>query len=311
MNFIRRHIVSISTLIGAVAGYFIVHPVGVIAHEFFYVHEGGMHFQWEEIAGAAVESFHLSHIMPAMVYVLLTAAMGFLGGKIISAYQVINEQLKLFSEIGASAASVVHDLNSPIATIDQNIRLLKTKDKQGRYRDIYERIGRQTTKLAGMVSDIKIKTQDMRDIELRKEEVELGPFIKKILDDLDISSKTVVDSTLDEPVPVDKRYFERVIWNLIKNADEALNGVRGARIDMSIRGQDGLAVICIKDNGPGIPRKELENIFDLGWTSGKKAGTGIGLYNCRKIIEAHDGNIRVRSEPGEGTSVCVSISRRV
>ncbi|MBD3296041.1 MAG: GHKL domain-containing protein [Candidatus Omnitrophica bacterium] len=311
MDFMRRHIVSVSTLIGALAGYFIVHPVGVIAHEFFHVDEGVMHFQWQEIAGAAVDSFHLSHIMPAMVYVLLTAAMGFLVGKIVNAYQVINEQVKLFSEIGANAASVVHDLNSPIATIEQNIRLLKMKDKEGRYRDSYERVERQTAKLAGMVSDIKIKTQDMRNIELRKEETELGPFIKSILDGLNIRSKTVVDSSLDKPVPVDKRYFERVMWNLIKNADEALDGVRGARIDILIREQDDLAVICIQDNGPGIPRKELEHIFDLGWTTGKKAGTGIGLYNCKKIIEAHGGDIRVSSEPGEGTSVCVRISRRV
>ena len=102
-------------------------------------------------------------------------------------------------------------------------------------------------------------------------------------------------------------YFERVFWNLFKNADEAMAGKTGARIEISL-GQDEKGVtIGIADNGPGIPPEPAKKLLGFGETYGKNGGSGIGLYNCKKIIEAHGGELWFTSVAGKGTSFFIRL----
>jgi len=64
--------------------------------------------------------------------------------------------------------------------------------------------------------------------------------------------------------------------------------------------------VVISDTGAGIRKEDLPRIFDPYFTT-KPAGTGLGLAIVHKIVEAHDGEIRVESEPGKGTTVSVSL----
>lgn len=105
-----------------------------------------------------------------------------------------------------------------------------------------------------------------------------------------------------QPIPcrIDEELVETVFLNILTNAAEAT--AAGEEIRVSFR-QDraGLAVV-IADNGSGIPMPFLENGLFRPFKTTKKDGFGIGLYQCKTVMEAHGGTIEVESEEGEGAS---------
>ena len=96
----------------------------------------------------------------------------------------------------------------------------------------------------------------------------------------------------------------QVFVNLMTNAIQAMDG-RGT-LTLSAWRQDGLAKISISDTGPGIPKENLEKIFEAFFTTkppGK--GTGLGLHNVREIVKRYGGNLTVESQVGTGTTFTI------
>lgn len=92
--------------------------------------------------------------------------------------------------------------------------------------------------------------------------------------------------------------------NLITNAIDASQ--KGQTVTVSASsGKDGV-IITVRDQGPGIDKETLENIFIPFYTK-KSAGTGLGMPIAKKIIEAHQGTIRIDSHPGRGIEVVLEI----
>ncbi len=103
-------------------------------------------------------------------------------------------------------------------------------------------------------------------------------------------------------VEVDPSLIEQVLINLVVNAKEALKDRNGAMIILSAAlNNNNKVVIKVADNGSGIPKDILENIF-IPFFSTKKTGSGIGLSLCKQIMMLHKGNINVHSVVGEGTA---------
>ncbi len=104
-----------------------------------------------------------------------------------------------------------------------------------------------------------------------------------------------------ETIQVDPELLEQVLINILKNAFEAVDGHPDAKVGISLfQEKEGITTIEIADNGPGIPEEVMEKIFIPFFTT-KSNGSGIGLSLCRQIIHLHKGNLKVRSEKGEGT----------
>ena len=100
----------------------------------------------------------------------------------------------------------------------------------------------------------------------------------------------------------------QVFVNLMTNAIQAMNG-RGT-LTLSTWCQDGLAKISISDTGPGIPKENLEKIFEAFFTTkppGK--GTGLGLHNVREIVKRYGGNLTVESQVGTGTTFTIEFPK--
>lgn len=114
-----------------------------------------------------------------------------------------------------------------------------------------------------------------------------------------------MDIVLKDPglmVEVDPSLIEQVLINLVINAKEALKDRADAMIVLSaVLSNNNKVVIKVADNGSGIPKDVLENIF-IPFFSTKKTGSGIGLSLCKQIMMLHKGNINVHSVPGEGTA---------
>ncbi|MGI6095205.1 MAG: two-component system sensor histidine kinase NtrB [Lachnospiraceae bacterium] len=115
----------------------------------------------------------------------------------------------------------------------------------------------------------------------------------------------------ETPVPdlmLDTIKIQQVFYNLLRNATEALNDTKDGRITVSIQTEASQVVIQIADNGTGIPSEYMDTLFEP-FVTHKKEGTGLGLAICKRIIEAHNGTIHVKSEPGKGTvfTICLPI----
>ena len=96
--------------------------------------------------------------------------------------------------------------------------------------------------------------------------------------------------------------FENLINNAIKYAPQAV-------IDIKVKSMKKGLKITFRDHGPGIPEKDLSNIFERFFRDPEQSvsihGTGLGLFICRQIIESHHGDIHALSKVGEGTTFCI------
>ncbi|HZH79455.1 MAG TPA: ATP-binding protein, partial [Archangium sp.] len=119
-------------------------------------------------------------------------------------------------------------------------------------------------------------------------------------------ARVVKDYGLPPAVLADERRLGQVFLNLIVNAAQALPEGQGLHNEIRLTtGQDaqGLAFISVSDNGTGIPPEVLPRIFEPFFTTKEVGeGTGLGLSICHSIIQELGGDIRVRSEPGQGTT---------
>jgi signal transduction histidine kinase len=99
---------------------------------------------------------------------------------------------------------------------------------------------------------------------------------------------------------IDPEEMTRVLHNLVLNAIEASSGTP---VRVTTRKQEGALVVEVQDRGKGIPREFMEQELFQPFHTTKKDGLGIGLFQSRKIVEAHQGTIEVRSTEGTGTLV--------
>jgi signal transduction histidine kinase len=102
-------------------------------------------------------------------------------------------------------------------------------------------------------------------------------------------------------IPADPDMIRRAVMNLVGNAVDAMP--TGGTLTVSAGPQgDGRYAVAIVDTGLGIERKDRERIFEPYFTT-KESGIGLGLVLTKKIVDAHDGEIRLDSTPGKGTRV--------
>jgi len=111
-----------------------------------------------------------------------------------------------------------------------------------------------------------------------------------------------------EPVVVcHKTKIQQVIFNLIKNAADALQSHDDPLIEIAVSHEDSDAILSVRDNGPGIDRAHLQGIWDPFFTTKGGEGTGLGLDMCRRTVEAHQGTIVCESCPGQGATFTVRL----
>lgn len=160
---------------------------------------------------------------------------------------------------------------------------------------------------AGKIKDnmLRIETVPMRIESLVLESLK---NMEPILRDKNIEVEAAFAGELPE-VKIDKEHMERVLCNLVSNA--ARFTPQGGRISVNASyAGDGFICLEISDTGTGIPENEIPMLFDKyyqGRNSSK--GTGLGLFIAKNIVEAHQGDIRVSSLTGKGTTFTIRLPR--
>jgi len=119
--------------------------------------------------------------------------------------------------------------------------------------------------------------------------------------------------SLDEQAEifVDAEKMARVLINLISNAADAMPDGGNLKISAERSETDGAAVLklLVSDTGSGISEEILEKVHEPFFTT-KTRGAGLGIPICKKLIEAHDGNLTIRSKVNEGTTAEITLPLR-
>jgi signal transduction histidine kinase len=121
----------------------------------------------------------------------------------------------------------------------------------------------------------------------------------------------VLEVDLPEPLPYtgDRRRLEQVVVNLLSNAHR--HTPPGTHITICGRADRHEACLSVSDNGPGIPRQELEDIFErFHRLDASQDGSGLGLPIARRLVVLHGGRIWAESEPGKGAAFQVVLPQR-
>ncbi len=200
---------------------------------------------------------------------------------------------------------IAHEIRNPLTTFKG---LLQIIDLKSRTPEISKYVG------IGMNEIIKISimldefSQSGRVSELSFEKTEMKAFMQEIYNlavtgfsgpDIEITASF----NAAPPVMVDKRQLTQAIFNLVKNAYEALN--RQGIISLSLREHNKDWVeISVCDNGPGIPDRVKDKLFKLYYST-KADSIGLGLAIVKSIVENHNGKISVCNNPGGGA--CFSV----
>ncbi|MCB1193105.1 MAG: AAA family ATPase [Leptospiraceae bacterium] len=222
------------------------------------------------------------------------------------------ESRKKLSLIGQMAAGIVHDIKNPIASIKALTEMANTEEigRETRIGNL-KLIGREADRLNDMAYEILDFSKGELSLELC--EVNLREFLDGICKFLKIDFEYVginllTDLQYEGIVSFDTNRMRRVIINLARNAIEAMNdGKDGYYLKIHTERRDNKLTISVVDNGPGIPKSMEEKIFEAFATEGKARGTGLGLFMCKWIIEAHKGELKYQTTMGEGTTFFIDL----
>jgi signal transduction histidine kinase len=182
----------------------------------------------------------------------------------------------------------------------------------GALKELAEIVTEGLTRTSSLVGDLR----DFAVVSRSSERVAGVDVAKGIRSTIQLLKHSLADSnaTLDfefadnvPTVSADSGALNQVFLNLIKNAAEAMEDGGGA-IHVSLSHEDDWVVVHVVDNGPGIPSDVVAQLFNPFFTT-KDAGkgTGLGLSISRNIIDAHEGELTVESEPGAGARFTVRL----
>jgi PAS domain S-box-containing protein len=217
--------------------------------------------------------------------------------------------------IGETAAMVGHDLRNPLQVManilylaNKSLAALPTEGKRlvekHHIEELMATVGEQLEYMSKIVSDL----QDYaRPIEPSFVETNLYQLIQDTLSTMTIPQNVGVSITKEDKFPlliVDPALMKRVFSNLITNALQAMPD--GGRLTIGLSKQEKRGLVSIQDTGLGIAPKNRNKIFQPLFTT-KARGQGFGLPVCKKLVEAHDGSIHVRSGVGQGSTFTVEI----
>lgn len=208
--------------------------------------------------------------------------------------------------MGEMASGLAHELNQPLAAIANYSRgcLRRIRSGVGTVDDLtlaIEQVCNQADRAADIISSLRRfvnkedsprRPQDLHAI-VREAMLIAGPEASQ--HEVEISLKLAASMP---PVLGHAIQIEQVVLNLVRNAVEAMDDVPPARrrLELFTSLKDGMAVVEVRDNGPGLSREMQNRIFDPFFTT-KAAGMGMGLPICRSIVEAHGGALVSLANP--------------
>ncbi|NQT39597.1 MAG: two-component sensor histidine kinase [Planctomycetes bacterium] len=218
------------------------------------------------------------------------------------------------ASIGRMAAGVAHEINNPLAIINENAGLLKdlvSIDDKPLERDRLLRMAEKVIRSVVRCSSITHRLLGFaKRMDPAIERFALGPLLEEILSFFGKETeyrRIAVNFDVPEDLPMvesDLGQLQQVFLNILSNAFAAV--AEGGQVDISVEAVDeNMVTVRIHDNGVGIPEEHIDHIFEPFFSTKGEYGTGLGLSITYGIVENLEGRIAVQSTVGEGTTFTV------
>jgi two-component system, NtrC family, sensor kinase len=238
-------------------------------------------------------------------------------------------QAERLATLGQVTAGIAHELGAPVSYLSQNVASLRRDLTQ-----LLEHVGPQLARtpamaelaadLPALVRDLEEGTQHLRhvaeslkaqargeDAEASAEVSEVAAFVARLARP-QLRERARL-SAQGEPVHVrcGPVRLTQILLNLVVNAAQAMEGTgRSGRIELRWQPREQDVLLSVVDNGCGIPLALQQKVFQpLFTTKAVGVGTGLGLSICRDLVHQLGGSLELRSVPGDGTRVDVSLPR--
>ncbi|MFN7933727.1 MAG: HAMP domain-containing sensor histidine kinase [Bryobacteraceae bacterium] len=233
------------------------------------------------------------------------------------AYRAVSRELHVAKLQSDFVAAVSHEFRTPLTTIRQMSEML-VQDRVSsveRRRQFYEVLLRESDRLHRLVDGLlNFGRMEAGQMRYRFEVVDPAVVVRDVVADFrQEAGKAGYAVELEEsgsvaPIRADRESLARVFWNLLENAVKYSPECHTVWVELGVAGKQ--VEVRVKDRGIGIPAGEQREIFRKfvrGARPKESAiqGTGVGLAIARQIVEAHRGEIQVRSAPGEGSEFTV------
>lgn len=230
-----------------------------------------------------------------------------------------NEQLFRLNRLKSLFISMAaHDLRSPLSVISGYaglVRELIGEDdprNKGRYLTIIET---QALRISRLMNDLlDLDSIERGALELKLQEYDFVNIVREVIEIEQINFRgREIDLQLpDEPIllVIDKEKISRVMHNLVSNAFKYTP--KDGTICVVVDRMKGEAIFKIEDNGQGMSPEQMSNLFQPYYRTedakeSQVEGSGLGLFIVKMLVEAHDGQIEVKSAPGKGSTFIVRL----
>ncbi|MEQ8676177.1 MAG: ATP-binding protein [Aggregatilineales bacterium] len=222
-------------------------------------------------------------------------------------------QIRLMSEFIRNTS---HEIRTPLTSFQTNIDLIrrttdpeKVKERLNHMQDSVQQIVKVLDQFMVVGEIYTRKSVDFRQVNIRS-------VIGKAIDILTTKHHMMPEFRHEESMTEmhvygDGDQLREALYALLENAVLHTN-TKTVQLEINLTTRDDLAIIEIYDNGDGIAPESLKHIFDLFYKGNEArtsngSGAGLGLYKVKKIVNLHGGDITVKSEVGEGTTIIVSL----
>lgn len=225
-------------------------------------------------------------------------------------YNQLALQTEKLSALGRMAAGIAHEINNPLAGILLfSTNMLKKTPPEGPIREGLDVIVQESQRCKSIIQDL---LEFSRDKDPTKMPAKINDIIEKALNILNnefrlnhIAVETDLSDNLPA-IPMDAHLMQQVLVNLLLNAIEAVEEKGMVTIRSVMTPDRQCQKVEIEDTGRGIPKAHAGKIFDPFFST-KKSGTGLGLAVSYGIVQKHNGQIDMSSEPGKGTRFTIAI----
>ncbi|WP_077620088.1 cell wall metabolism sensor histidine kinase WalK [Bacillus sinesaloumensis] len=258
-------------------------------------------------------STHKKQYIIKVSFSVIKKESGFINGLIAVLYDV-TEQEKIEGERREFVANVSHELRTPLTTMRSYLEALA----DGAWKD--EKIAPQflhvtqteTERMIRLVNDLlQLSKLDSTDYRFSKDLVDFTKYFHRIIDRFEMTKDQQVSfvrnfSSKAIYLEIDQDKITQVLDNIISNALKY--SPEGGTVTFKVQESNGEIIISVSDEGVGIPKENVNRIFDRFYRvdkarTRKLGGTGLGLAIAKEMVVAHGGRIWAESEEGIGTTV--------
>jgi two-component system NtrC family sensor kinase len=231
------------------------------------------------------------------------------------------EHTAKLASLGRLAAGVAHEINNPLAIINERAGLLKDLVEFSKQYQDREKLLSQVDSILKSVNRCREITHRLlgfaKRMDVKVETIYLNELLQEVLGFLEKEAfhrNIKVNFNLAQdlaPIANDRGQLQQVFLNIINNAFEAV--ADGGNITIATKENEtepGVVEVTIADDGRGIHPDDLKHIFDPFYSKGKEQGTGLGLSISYGIVAKCGGDIRVESKLGKGSTFTVVLPQK-